>query len=474
MPANAVSTEIPQDFEAEQAVLGAIIYDNDTINQVAALLTPASFYAPAHQYIYRAMLELLDSQHPIDELLLGDQLKTLNQLEEIGGYTYLASLVDCVPSSGNIVYYAKIIQEYALLRQLISTTTDIAKKSRDPEKNVAELLAEAEGKIAEIATRTSDRNYRHIKDLLTLSFERLEKINENANEVTGIPTGFTDLDRLTSGLQDSDLIIVAARPSMGKTAFALNVARYVTTRSENLGAVLIFSLEMSQEQLALRLLTTEAKIDSGRARSGTLEKTDWESLSFATSALSSAQIYICDKSNLNPFELTAICKQLNKEHAHGVSLVIVDYLQLMKSARQNVPREQEISEISRMLKSLAKELNVPVMALSQLNRALESRENKRPRMADLRESGAIEQDADLIFFIYRDEVYDSKTTEPGIAEINVGKHRNGPTGMVKLAFVGKHTKFANYSPRDPGGYLSDDGRGDREKLLSTPPKQLEQ
>ena len=449
MPVNTVSPEIPNDFEAEQAVLGSIIYDNDTINQIASLLTPTSFYTPAHQYIYRAMLELIDSHQPIDELLLGDQLKTLNQLEEVGGYTYLTSLLDCVPSSGNIVYYAKIIQEHALLRQLITTTTDIAKKSRDPGKNVTELLAEAEGKIAEIATRTSDVQYRHIKDIITLSFERLEKITKSASEVTGIPTGFADLDKLTSGLQDSDLIVVAGRPSMGKTAFALNVAKYVTTRSGNAGAVLVFSLEMSKEQLALRLLTTEAKIDSNRVRSGNLEKGDWDNLSFATSVLSAAPIYICDKSNLNPFELTAICKQLQKEHEQGVSLVIVDYLQLMKSARQNVPREQEISEISRMLKAMAKELNIPVIALSQLNRALESRNNKRPIMADLRESGAIEQDADVILFIYRDEVYNEETLEPGIAEIIIGKHRNGPTGMVKLAFLGKYTKFANYSPRNP-------------------------
>lgn len=444
-----MSTEIPNDFEAEQAVLGAIIYDNDTINQIAALLTPASFYTSAHQTIYRAMLELADSSQPIDELLLGDQLKTRNQLEEIGGYTYLASLLDCVPSSGNIAYYAKIIQEHALLRQLITTTTDIAKKSRDPEKNVTELLAEAEGKISEIATRTGDVNYRHIKDILTLSFEHLEKITDSANEITGIPTGFTDLDRLTSGLQDSDLIIVAARPSMGKTAFALNVAKHVTTRSEQTGAVLVFSLEMSKEQLALRLLTTEAKIDSSRVRGGNLKKEDWDNLSFATSVLSAAQIYICDKSNLNPYELTAICKQLQKEHSKGISLVIVDYLQLMRGTRQNVSREQEISEISRMLKALAKELNIPVMALSQLNRALESRDNKRPRMADLRESGAIEQDADIILFIYRDEVYNENTEEPGIAEINIGKHRNGPTGTVKLVFLDRFTKFVNYSSREP-------------------------
>ena len=453
MSSNIVPTEIPNDYEAEQAVLGSIIYDNETMNAVASMLIPASFYTPAHQHIFRAMLELVENNQPIDELLLGDQLKTLNQMDEIGGYSYLASLVDCAPSSGNIVYYAKIIKEHALLRQLISTSTDIARKSRDPEKNVTELLAEAEGKIAEIAIRTGDRSYKHIKEIISTCYERLEKISGDTNEITGIATGFKDLDTLTSGLQNSDLIIVASRPSMGKTSFALNIAQYVTTRTDNKGAVIIFSLEMSNEQLALRMLTSEAKIDSKLVRSGNLEKVDWSRLAMATELLSTTPIYISDKTNITPYELITVCKQLHKEHEHGVSLIMLDYLQLMKGTKQNVPREQEIAEISRSLKSLAKELNVPVVALAQLNRALESRVNKRPMMADLRESGAIEQDADIIMFIYRDEVYNEDTPDIGIAEIIVAKHRNGPTGMVKLTFVGKHAKFANFSERSPNEYL---------------------
>ena len=442
-------TTIPNDYEAEQAVLGSIIYDNETINDVISILTPTSFYTPSHQHIYRAMMELVDLKQPIDELLLGDQLKSLNQLEEVGGYAYLATLQDSVPGSGNTGYYAKIIQEHALLRQLISTTSDIARKSRDPESSITELLVEAEGKIAEIATRTSDKNYKHIKDVIKTSFEHLEKISENKNEITGLPSGFSDLDRMTSGFQDSDLIILAARPSMGKTAMALNIAKYAATHSEKNGAVVVFSLEMSKEQLAMRLLTSEAKIDSTRVRSGNLEQGDWDKLSMATDILSAAPIYINDSSNLNPLELVTICKQLHKEHENGVALVIVDYLQLMRSVRQNVPREQEIAEISRALKGLAKELSVPVIGLSQLNRALENRSDKRPLMADLRESGAIEQDADIIMFIYRDEVYNEDTPDPGIAEIIISKHRNGPVGNIKLVFIGKHTVFANHTDRQP-------------------------
>jgi len=440
---------IPYDIEAEQALLGAVIEDNEALSNIGSILSPTSFYKPSHQHIFRAMLELIDLQQPIDEVILGDQLRSLNQLDEAGGYAYLAELVDCVPSSGNIVYYAKIIQEHALLRELISTTTEIGRKSRDPEQNISELLSEAENKITEISTRSTERKYAPIKEILATSFKRLEAISASTEEVTGIPTGFIDLDRFTSGLQDSDLIIVAARPSMGKTAFALNMASYVATRAQNMGAVLVFSMEMSKEQLAMRMLTAEAKVDSNKLRSGNLEQEDWDKLAMATEKLSVVPVYINDSTNMSPYELTTIAKQLNKEFENGVSLVIVDYLQLMKGNRANMPREQEIAEISRSLKGMAKELDIPVVALSQLNRALENRSDKHPQLADLRESGSIEQDADIILFIYRDEVYNDDSPDKGVAEIIISKHRNGPTGVIRLAFIGKYTKFANLARQDP-------------------------
>lgn len=434
---------IPHDYEAEQAVLGSIIFDNGTIADIASILAPNSFHTEAHRHIYQAILELASNYQPMDEITLGDQLKALGKLEEIGGYTYLAELVECVPSSGNIAYYAKIIQEHALVRDLIATTTDIDRKSRDPQQNISELLAEAENKITEIAIRSSQKNYSHIKEIFATNFARLEEISESKSEITGIPTGFTDLDRTTSGLQASDLIIIAARPSMGKTALALNIATYVATRTNKKGAIVFFTLEMSKEQFAMRILTAESKIDSKKMRSGNLEQDDWDKLAMAADKLSTAPIYINDISNLTPYELITVCKQLNKELEYGVSLVIVDYMQLMQSNKQKQSREQEIAEISRSLKGLAKDLNIPVIALSQLNRALENRSDKHPQLSDLRESGSIEQDADIILFIYRDEVYNKETEKKGIAEILISKHRNGPTGMVELAFVGKYTKFAN-------------------------------
>ncbi|OGG94151.1 MAG: replicative DNA helicase [Candidatus Lambdaproteobacteria bacterium RIFOXYD2_FULL_50_16] len=442
-------TSIPQDFEAEQAVLGAIIDDNDRLVEVASLLTPLSFFSIAHQQIFAAMLELETNQQEIDEVLLGNQLKALGQLENAGGYAYLAELVDLVPSTGNVGAYAKIVQECALLRELITTATEIARKSRNPEQKIGDLLAEAEAKITEIATRSSERSYAHIQDILPATFAKLEKDSANNLDVTGLPTGFADLDKMTSGLQDADLIILAARPSMGKTAMALNMVRHVATRSGEAGAVLVFSLEMSKEQLATRLLSTEAKVDSNRLRSGNLEAEDWDKLAMATDVLSGHQIYINDTPAMSCYEVATIAKQLDKEMDQGVSLIVVDYLQLMRGTRPNQPREQEISEISRSLKGLAKELKVPVIALSQLNRGLESRSDKRPQLSDLRESGAIEQDADLIMFIYRDEVYHPDTEQKDIAELIVGKHRNGATGVVKLIWTGKYTQFSNLSHREP-------------------------
>ena len=440
---DSMTQGIPHDLEAEQAVLGSIIYRNDLMSEVAAFLTFTSFYSRGHQHIFEAMLELDDENQPIDEVLIGDKLKSKGELEGSGGYAYLAELVDCVPSSGNVSYYAKIVQEHSLLRELIHTTSEIAKKSRDPDKNIGELIGEAEAKIAEISTRSTQKSYAHIQSILATSFEQLEKNSKTSSDVTGLPTGFTDLDKITSGLQKSDLIILAARPSMGKTALALNLAKYVATKSDNKGAVLVFSLEMSKEQLATRMLSSEAKVDSNKLRTGNLEAEDWDKLAMATDVLSGCPVYINDTPGLTPHELSSISKQLHKETEHGVSLIVVDYLQLMRSSRPNVPREQEISEISRTMKGLAKELNIPVVALSQLNRSLESRSDKRPQLSDLRESGAIEQDADIILFIYRDEVYNEDSPDKGIAELLISKHRNGATGTVRLVFLGKYVSFGN-------------------------------
>lgn len=438
---------IPHDIEAEQALLGAVIEDNKILNEISGILKPPSFFKPSHQHIFRAMIEL-DGQ-PIDEVILGDQLRSLNQLDEAGGYAYLAELVLCVPSSVNAAYYAKIIQEHFLLRDLISTMADIGRKSRDPEQNLSELLAEAEHKIRQISVNTNQKNYSKIRNLLVKNFKKLEKISETNNDITGMPSGLIDLDRLTSGFQDSDLIVIGGRPSMGKTALALNIASYVTTREVVKGAVLIFSLEMSEEQISFRMLQSESKIDGKKIKTGNLDPEDWDKLAMSTERLSVANICINDSTNITPQDVTAITKQLDNEEENGVSLVIVDYLQLMKGIKSDTPREQVIAESSRALKALAKDLGIPVIALSQLNRSLENRSDKHPQLSDLRESGAIEQDADIILFIYRDEVYNDDSPDKGIAEISISKHRNGPTGMFRLGFIGKYTKFVNLSRQEP-------------------------
>lgn len=443
-----MTQQIPQDIEAEQAVLGAIIYNNDILAETMALLIPKSFFLPAHQFIFTAIIKLAEKESPIDEITLGDELKSLKQLDESGGYPYLGELLDCVPSAGNILQYSKIVQEHALLRDLIETANDIAKKSWDPGKNISELLAEAEHKIKQISLKTNQKNYSPIKKLLVNTFERIEKLSETKSEITGIETGLIDLDKWTSGFQDSDLIVFGARPSMGKTALALNIAANVTTKKDVKGAVLIFSLEMSENQLITRMLSSLSKVDGKKLKTGSLDQEDWNNLAMATDLLSASKLYINDSTSITSQELTAITKQLDNEEEGGVSLVIVDYLQLMKGSRPDMPREQVIAEISRSLKALAKDLNIPVIALSQLNRGLESRSDKHPQLSDLRESGAIEQDADIILFIYRDEVYNAETPDKGTAEIIIAKHRNGPTGILKLAWIGKHTKFDNLSRQE--------------------------
>ncbi|MBN2514443.1 MAG: replicative DNA helicase [Deltaproteobacteria bacterium] len=431
----------PQNIEAEQSILGGILLDNHAINSVMEILEINDFYSEAHRKIFSAIIDLGEKSEPSDLITLSNQLRDKNQIDDIGGVAYLASLVDNVPSAANISYYSKIVKEKSILRKLIGASTAILDKSYTSTSDVENVLDDAEHAIFEISQNKIRPSFFPLKELIKDSFKTIEKLYERKELVTGVPTGFDDVDKLTSGLQNSELIIVAGRPSMGKTAFAINVAQNAAIE---MGVpVAIFSLEMSKEQLAVRMLSSEARVDSQRLRKGFLGETDWPKLTTAAGKLSDAPIFIDDSPAISVLEMKAKSRRLKAET--GLGLVVLDYLQLMRGRDSSLPREQEISEISRSLKALAKELNVPVVALSQLNRQVETRTDKRPQMADLRESGAIEQDADVILFIYRDEVYNKSEDNPekGLAEIIIGKQRNGPTGKVKLTFLNDYTRFEN-------------------------------
>lgn len=431
----------PQNIEAEQSVLGGILLDNQALNSVLEILKVEDFYTEAHRKIFAAIVDLSNKNEPSDLITLSNILRDKKQLDQAGGTPYLASLVDNVPSAANIAHYSKIVKEKAILRALIATATDILNKSYDASKDIEIVLDEAEHAIFDISENKIRPAFYPFKEIIKESVRTIEKLYERKELVTGVPTGYEKIDDMTSGFQKSDLIIIAGRPSMGKTAFALNIAQYAAL--EAAVPVAVFSLEMSKEQLAFRMLSAEARVDSQRIRRGFLGETDWPKLIAAASRLSEAPIYIDDTPAITVLEMKAKARRLKAEVDLG--LVVLDYLQLMRSSGYKDSREQEISDISRSLKALAKELNVPVVALSQLNRKLEDRQNKRPQMADLRDSGAIEQDADVIAFIYRDEVYDKSEENPekGMAEIIIGKQRNGPTGMIKLAFLDKYTRFEN-------------------------------
>jgi len=431
----------PQNLEAEQSVLGGILIDNQALNSVLEILQADDFYSDAHRKIFAAILDLSEKGRPSDLITLSDVLKDRKQLDAVGGVSYLASLVDNVPSAANISYYSKIVKEKAILRSLIGTATDILSKSYAAGSDVDTLLDEAEHAIFEISENKIKPSFSPLKELIKDSFRTIERLYEKKELITGVPTGFEMLDEKTSGLQKSDLVVVAGRPSMGKTALALNIAQYAAIEANI--PVAIFSLEMSKEQLAFRMLSSEARVDSQRLRRGFPGETDWPKLTTAAGRLAEAPIFIDDTAAITVLEMKAKARRLKAET--GLGLVIVDYLQLMRSVGSRDSREQEISEISRSLKALAKELNIPVVALSQLNRQVEQRTNRRPQMADLRESGAIEQDADVIIFLYRDEVYNRSEDNPekGIAEIIIGKQRNGPVGTVKLSFLEKFTRFEN-------------------------------
>jgi replicative DNA helicase len=436
----------PQSLEAEVSVLGGILLENEALNRVLEVIREGDFYRESHRTIFSALLELYERSEPADLITLSEVLKKREEFDAVGGIEYLNSLVNSVPTAANITYYAKIIKEKSILRKLINRATEIISQGYADSGDVDEFLDRAERSIFEISEDRVRPSFYPIKDIIKSSFKTIEKLYEKRQLITGVATGFAKLDELTSGLQPSDLIIVAGRPSMGKTAFALNIAQHAAIQGGIPSA--IFSLEMAKEQLALRMLCSEAKVDAHRLRGGFLSEADWPKLTRAAGNLSEAPIFIDDTPGLTALEMRAKSRRLKAERKLG--LVIVDYLQLMRGRAASDNREQEISDISRSLKALAKELTVPVIALSQLNRRVEERGDKRPQLADLRESGAIEQDADVIIFLYREEIYNRSENNKGKAEIIIGKQRNGPTDKFELAFLDKYTCFENLSAISEG------------------------
>ena len=437
----------PQNIEAEQAVLGTILIQDKALLKVIDLLQPGDFYRDAHKSIYAAMMALFDKHEPHDLITVTGLLSDQNKLEDVGGAAYLASLTDIIPFTGTLVHHARIIRKKSILRRLIQTSTEVAARCYDAQDDIDTLVDEAEKTIFEIAHSKKGEGFQPMPAVVPNTFARINRLFDKQEHITGVATGYDELDRITAGLQPAEMIILAARPSMGKTALAMNIVQHAAMIGKV--PVAVFSLEMSVESLALRMLCSLGPIDSQRIRTGRLIDSDWPKLTRATGMLSEAPIYIDDTPGLTVLEMRAKARRLKSEQDLG--LIVVDYLQLMQGKSSSENRAQEISDISRSLKAMAKELNVPVLALSQLNRSLENRTDKRPQLADLRESGAIEQDADVIMFIYRDEVYNRAEGNPnrGLAEIIVGKQRNGPTGVIKLSFLGEYTRFENYSNRAP-------------------------
>ena len=438
----------PHSIEAEQAILGGLMLDPEAWTKVAERLRADDFYRRDHRLIFNAISGLDVEGQPFDLVTVAEFLENNQKLDDAGGLSYLSALADSTPGASNIIAYADIVRKRSVLRQLVRATTEISDSVFNPMgRSSNEILDFAEQSIFEIAEQESrgKKSYKAIKDLLVSTLDRIDELYHKKSHITGIATGFNDFDRQTAGLQNSDLIIVAGRPSMGKTAFAVNLAEHAIIKDGL--SVAIFSMEMSGEQLSMRMMSSLGRIDQHKIRTGKLEDEDWPRLTSAVEILKDAKLYIDDTGALTPAELRARCRRLARDN--GLDMVIVDYLQLMQVPGTKENRATEISEISRSLKAMAKELNIPVIALSQFNRSLEQRPNKRPIMSDLRESGAIEQDADVIVFIYRDEVYDDESPDKGVAEIIIGKQRNGPIGMVKLSFLGRFTRFENYVEEQP-------------------------
>jgi len=441
--AGVAERTLPHNLEAERSVLGAILLHNDTFNLAAEVIDAGDFFREAHRRIFDKMVRLAERGEAIDFVTLKEELSKSGDLDEVGGPAYIAALVDGVPRSTNVAHYARIIKEKATLRNLIFSANKILATAYDAEEDADVILDEAEHAIFAIADDKIGDGFVSLKTLAQSSLDTIEALHARKELITGVPTGFTDLDEMTSGLQPSDLVIIAARPSMGKTSLVMNIAQHVGTKTGM--TVGIFSLEMSKEQLFLRMLTAEARIDAHRLRGGFLGERDWGKLSQAIGTLSEAKIFIDDSASIGVLEMRAKCRRLSSQH--GLHLIIVDYIQLMQGRGRFENRTLEVASISRSLKGLAKELHVPVVVLSQLSRAPESRSDHRPQLSDLRESGALEQDADVVAFIYREEQYADKNAPPsdaqGVAEIIVGKQRNGPTGVVKLAFIREFTRFEN-------------------------------
>lgn len=430
----------PQNIEAEQAVLGAIFLRPEAISLASERLMPEDFYRAAHLRIFDVMLALSEKNEPIDLVTVTSELQDRRLLEEIGGVAYLSDLANSSPTAANIEYYSRIVEEKSILRRLIRTATDIVSDGYTREEEVDTILDEAEKSILDVSQRRNSGAFISIKDVLVQTYDNIEMLQNRKGEVTGIPSGFVELDRMTAGFQRNDFIIVAARPSVGKTAFALNIAQSIATHTDE--NVAIFSLEMGAQQLVMRMLCSEGNIDAQRLRTGRLTEEDWQKLTMAMGSLSGAGIYIDDTPGVRVGEIRAKCRRLKQEK--GLGVVLIDYLQLIQgNGRSRENRQQEVSEISRTLKGLARELEVPVIALSQLSRGVESRQDKRPIMSDIRESGSIEQDADIVAFLYRDDYYDKESEDQNMIEIIIAKQRNGPVGTVELAFIKEYNKFVN-------------------------------
>ncbi len=432
----------PQNLEAEQSVLGAVLLDNAALNRSMEILSDEDFYRTANQILYRGMVGLSERNQPVDQITLTDYLRGTGELEQVGGASYIAELVQIIPSAANIRYHCKIVREKSLLRGLVRTATDVVMRGYEGTTQTDELLEFAEREIFRLTQGHLRTTFVPVSSILHDSIEIVDRLYSRKERITGVPTGF-DIDNLTAGLQPSDLIIIAGRPSMGKTSLALGIAEYAALDAN--AVVGIFSLEMSRAQLVLRMLSSQALLDSHKVRTGQLQQADWNDLTAAASKLEQAKIFIDDSGNLTLQQMRGKARRLKAEH--GLDLLIIDYLQLMEGRGNAESRQQEISDISRSLKGLAKELDIPVVALSQLSRAVENRKPPIPVLADLRESGAIEQDADVVMFIYREEVYDPDTDDKGIAKILVRKHRNGPIGEVLLQFHERYAKFNNLEKR---------------------------
>ncbi|HBM82016.1 MAG: replicative DNA helicase [Clostridiales bacterium] len=427
----------PNNLEAEQSVLGSMLLDKNAISIVSEMLRGEDFYKEAHRLIFDTIIELFDKDEPVDLVTIVDSLRAKNILETVGGMTYLSNLASSVPTTANVKYYAKIVEEKSTLRKLIKSCTETMEKCYQGSTDVPAILDKAEKDIFDISQKAVTHDFEPLSRVLERGFDEIEKLYNNKGSITGIPSGFPELDAKTSGFQKGDMILIAARPSMGKTAFVLNIAEYAAIMNHNI--VALFSLEMPKEQIAYRMLCSEANIDMLKLRSGNLSDDDWERLAASAGPLASAKIFIDDTPGISVTEMRSKCRRLKIEH--GLDIIIIDYLQLMQGRGRPENRQQEVSEISRSIKALAKEMDTPVIACAQLSRAPEARTDHRPMLSDLRESGSIEQDADVVCFLYRDEYYNQDTDKKNIAEVIISKQRNGPTGTVELAYIGKYTKF---------------------------------